>query len=109
MTRCDTCGNDLDRMEAPSVNTCNGDFCLICAGREIERLHKLESDQRWRKWPEEKPEEKDEYMTIIDDEGNDDTCLLFWNGSEFCLRGGFRPLVRYWRPIGELPKEQGEK
>jgi len=70
------------------------------ARAEIDRLRGL---LRWRKWPEEKPEGKDEYMTIIDDEGNDDTCLLFWNGSEFCLRGGFRPLVSYWRPIGELP------
>jgi len=68
-----------------------------------EEVNTLREQLRWRKWPEEKPEGKDEYMTIIDDEGNDDTCLLFWNGSEFCLRGGFRPLVSYWRPIGELP------
>jgi len=73
-----------------------------CAELEAENA-KLREQLRWRKWPEEKPEGKDEYMTIIDDEGNDDTCLLFWNGSEFCLRGGFRPLVSYWRPIGELP------
>jgi hypothetical protein len=80
---------------------------LSKVGNKIAELEtenaKLRDQLRWRKWPEEKPEGKDEYMTIIDDEGNDDTCLLFWNGSEFCLRGGFRPLVSYWRPIGELP------
>jgi len=81
-------------------------FCTATTKRESElqsRVRELDDQLRWRKWPEEKPEGKDEYMTIIDDEGNDDTCLLFWNGSEFCLRGGFRPLVSYWRPIGELP------
>ena len=81
-------------------------FCTATTKRESElqsRVRELDDQLRWRKWPDEKPEGKDEYMTIIDDEGNDDTCLLFWNGSEFCLRGGFRPLVSYWRPIGELP------
>lgn len=44
MTRCDTCGENLDRMEAQSVQTQNGDFCLDCAAREIDRLHKLEPE-----------------------------------------------------------------
>jgi len=108
MTRCDTCGNDLDRMEAPSVNTCNGDFCLICAGREIERLHKLESDQRWRKWPEEKPDGLGQYMALSRDRFED---LTRFKMDSFCPVAqkwlGSEPV--YWRPIGELPKEQGEK
>src|SRR5574343_948618 len=108
MNRCDTCGKNLDQMEVQSVQTDNGDLCLTCAGREIDRLHKLEADQRWRRWPEEMPEDNAEYWVMKSDPLNDNGklygCVMEgWEIAEHSDKSWKAGLVLYFRPIGELP------
>lgn len=58
------------------------------------RVRELEEGQRWRKWPEEKPENHGLYLTV---DCADDLKNLWFDG------GWPWPNVTYWRPIGPLP------
>src|SRR5574343_1736683 len=107
MNRCDTCGKNLDQMEVQSVQTDNGDFCVTCAGREIDRLHKLEADQRWRRWPEEMPESSGWYLCSHGRlKGGPDMSTVFYEAENYDWVFEINP--KHWRPIGELPKEKTE-
>jgi hypothetical protein len=88
----------------------------------LERIHELEEMVselesknaklrellRWRKWPEEKPEEtgRNPYTVIL---GCDCVQATFssgrWLMDERMSFEDVADMVTHWRPIGELPKE----
>ena len=119
MTRCDTCGKNLDQMEVQSVQTDNGDFCLTCAGREIDRLHKIEANQRWRKFPEEKPLNSSmiaHQVIIGPDPGKNYLSYTQqaiytmdrWFLDELRSDDDVTDRVTHFRPVGDLPAAGGE-
>lgn len=75
--------------------------------RLMERLVKLEDQLRWRKWPEEKPEVKQDthfqVLYINSKFPGHEILFLFEDGPSFN-----REDISYWRPIGPLPSEGGE-
>lgn len=73
------------------------------ARAEIDRLSKL---VRWRKWPEEKPEVKqDTHFQVLYKNSKfpgHEILFLFEDGPSFN-----REDISHWRPIGPLPGEGG--
>ena len=76
---------------------------------EVEKLRDL---LRWRKWPEEKPNENTKYQVFFEYTGADGNLKTgmefstFFRGQFFGYTCGFEKF--YWRPIGPLPGEGGE-
>jgi len=70
------------------------------------RVRELEEGQRWRKWPEDKPEAGGKYLVIWFDDAKglwlDDIKVVQCNEPlrECYLKLGYF----YWRPIGSLPE-----
>ena len=67
-------------------------FCTATTKRESElqsRVRELDDQLRWRKWPEEKPEGKDEYMTIIDMKETTTLAYCFGTAPSFVCVVGF--------------------
>lgn len=80
----------------------------------------MNNDLRWRKWPEEKPQDK-EKCVVFTDNSTIDTCSFDgpndeWIYYNYCCHyessygGKFRELegkVTHWLPLSALPKVEG--
>lgn len=102
--RCSGCGFEIGGDEFP-VESQAGDFCRQCAGQKINELAEA---ARWRKWPEEKPEQP-MVVWLITDGGA--TGSGYFDGKEIHDGNdgwnGYATRWTHWRPIGELPKQEG--
>jgi len=94
------CASEDDHEPTPNMPTSM--MLVNHIGDKIEEIEKLKEEQRWRKWPEEKPPVSGWYMSLryfadgsfrIED-NNYDTGENVW---------GVR-LIHFWRPIGPLPR-----
>lgn len=80
----------------------------ILLDHAVDELVKLRDQLRWRKWPEEKPEEtgRNPYTVIL---GCDCVQATFssgrWLMDERMSFEDVADMVTHWRPIGPLPKE----
>ena len=88
---CDKCKSLLVEHESWFVEIASEHLCVCCAENEIVGLRE---QLRWRKWPEEIPENHGLYLTVDCADGLKN---LWFDG------GWPWPNVTYWRPIGPLP------
>ena len=85
-----------------------GQACLECLRDENDRLHarvrELEEERRWRKWPEETPEEDKEYWVLRKDPLVDSGKLYpqVMEGWEIKVHDRINV---FFRPIGPMPQE----
>ena len=89
------------------------DSCLCCQcmqdqrnALEVEndqlraRVRELEETQRWRKWPEEKPEVEQHCQLILANNSFPHLCCSIYPFAHWENLN-----ATHWRPIGPLPKE----
>ena len=67
-------------------------------------IAKLRADNRWRKYPDEKPEEKGEYLCCIGKE-----VFVSFYGDSWDGNLAFRSVIQptHWRPLPASPESEG--